>query len=73
MEKIGFRKVCAQWVLHQLSPEHKSNHITAALDFLERYESDGEEMLSTIVTRDETWVHHFTPQDQKEADGLERT
>ncbi len=35
--------------------------MATALDFLEPYKHDGEEMLSRIVTGDETWVHHFTP------------
>ncbi len=34
--------------------------MAAALDFLDRYERDSEEILSGIITGDETWVHHFT-------------
>ncbi len=41
--------------------------MAAALDFLERYERDGEEMLSSIVTGDETWVHHITPSTKKKS------
>ncbi len=34
MKKLGFCKVCAQWVPHQLSPEHKTNRTATTLDFL---------------------------------------
>ncbi len=66
-EKLGFCKVCAQWVPHQLLPEHKTNCMAAAPDFLERYEHDSEEMLSRIVTGDDTWVHHFTHSTKKKS------
>ncbi len=33
--KLGFCKVCTQWVPHQLSPEQRTNRMAAALDFLE--------------------------------------
>ncbi len=67
MEKLGFHKVCAQWVPHQLSPEYKTNRMAVTLDFLERYKRDVEEMLSMIVRGDETWVHHFTPSTKKKS------
>ncbi len=67
MEKLGFRKVCAQCVPHQLLPVHKTNRMAAALDFFKRYEHDMEEMLSRIFTGDETWVHHFTSNTKKKS------
>ncbi len=72
-EKLGLCKMCAQWVPYWLSPEYITNRMAAALNFLERYERDGEEMLSRIVTEDETWVHHFTPSTKKKFDSLKRT
>ncbi len=66
-EKLGFRKVCVQWVPHQSSLEHKINCMAATLDFLTQYERDGEEMLSRTVTGDETWVHHFTLSTKKKS------
>ncbi len=43
--------------------------MAAIYDYLERYERDSEEMLSRIVTGDETWVHHFTPRTKKKSIG----
>ncbi|GFW76853.1 uncharacterized protein TNCV_59511 [Trichonephila clavipes] len=33
-----------------------------SLDFLIRYEEEGDDMLSRIVTGDETWISHITPE-----------
>ncbi len=39
--------------------------MTAALNLLEQYSNEGEDMLNRIVTSDETWIHHFTPEMKK--------
>ncbi len=65
MEKLAFCKMCARWVPHQLSPEHKTNRMATTFDFLERYERDSEDMLSSIVTGDETRLYHFIPSTKK--------
>ncbi|KAJ4451655.1 hypothetical protein ANN_03124, partial [Periplaneta americana] len=55
-----FKKVCARWVPKNLTPEHKMQHLGAALTFLQRYHDDGDEFLDRIVMGDETWISHFT-------------
>jgi histone-lysine N-methyltransferase SETMAR len=39
----------------------------AALTFLELYHRDGDKYLDHIVTGDETWVSHFTPESQRQS------
>ena len=39
----------------------------SALSFLERYEKDGDEFLTHIVTGDETWVSHVTPESKQQS------
>jgi len=34
-------------------------------EFLERYESEGETFLDSIVTGDETWVCHYIPESKR--------
>ena len=46
----------------QLTPEHKANRMESALRFLQRYHDDGDEFLDRIITGDEMWVAHITPQ-----------
>ncbi|KAJ4448384.1 hypothetical protein ANN_10400 [Periplaneta americana] len=57
-----FKKVCARWVPKNLTPEHKMQRLGSALTFLQRYHDDGDEFLDRIVTGDETWISHFTPE-----------
>jgi histone-lysine N-methyltransferase SETMAR len=39
----------------------------AALTVLERYHRDGDKFLDHIVTEDETWVSHFTPESKRQS------
>lgn len=62
-----FKKVSARWVPKNLTPEHKKKRLGAALTFLERYHADGDEFLDRIVTGDETWISHFTPETKQQS------
>ncbi|KAJ4432797.1 hypothetical protein ANN_21436 [Periplaneta americana] len=60
-----FKKVCARRVPKNLTPEHKMQRLGAALTFLQRYHDDGDEFLDRIITGDETWISHFTPETKR--------
>jgi len=64
---LGYRKVCAQWVPKMLTEEHKKQHVACAFTFLMRYHKEGDGMLSHIVTGDETWVSHITPESKHQS------
>ena len=57
-EELGFHKVCARWVPGELTAHHKRKRVEICQRLLDRYNNEGEEFLSRIVTGDETWVHH---------------
>jgi hypothetical protein len=59
---LGYKKICAMWVPWMLSHDHRKTRIGAALTFLERCHRDGDKFLDHIVTGDEIWVSHFTPE-----------
>jgi histone-lysine N-methyltransferase SETMAR len=61
-ERLGYRKLCARWVPRMLSAERKENQVAAAQSFLARYEEQGDDFLDCIVTGDETWLFHHTPE-----------
>jgi len=61
-EKLGYRKLCSRWVDKILTDDHKTNQMGSALKFLMRYAQEGEQILDSIVTGDETWVFHHTPE-----------
>jgi hypothetical protein len=51
-------KFCARLVSKMLTGAHKTQRLTSALTFLERYHKAGDELLNHIVrvTGDKTWV-----------------
>ncbi|GFV26400.1 uncharacterized protein TNCV_5087131 [Trichonephila clavipes] len=65
--KLGHRKLCARWVPKMLTEEHKKKRIGFELDFLTRYAEAGDEFLDPIVTSDETWVYHATPESKQQS------
>uniref|UniRef100_A0A2S2QK27 Histone-lysine N-methyltransferase SETMAR n=1 Tax=Sipha flava TaxID=143950 RepID=A0A2S2QK27_9HEMI len=50
-----------------LSDTHKTRRMTSALTFLERYHNEGEDFLKSIVTGDETWILHDTPETKQQS------
>jgi len=64
---LGFRKVCAQWVPKMLTEEHKKLRVACALTFLMCYHKEGDGILRRIVTGDEPWVSHITPESKQQS------
>ena len=64
-EKLGYRKLCARWVPKILTDHHKTKRIGSALKFLIRYRREGEEFLDSIVSGDEIWAFHDTPESRQ--------
>ncbi|UYV61530.1 hypothetical protein LAZ67_1005174, partial [Cordylochernes scorpioides] len=64
---LNFRKVCARWVPRLLLENHKQQRMEAARAFLEMHQRDGDQLLSRIVTGDESWVHHSTPETKRQS------
>ena len=54
-EKLGYRKLCARWVPKMLTDDQKTKRMGSAMKFLTRYAQEGDELLDSIVTEDETW------------------
>ncbi|GFR31057.1 histone-lysine N-methyltransferase SETMAR [Trichonephila clavata] len=59
---LRYRKVSARWVPRQLTSTHQEQRMAVSLEHLVRYHEDCNDFLIRIVTGDETWVHHFTPE-----------
>ncbi|UYV79096.1 hypothetical protein LAZ67_17001118 [Cordylochernes scorpioides] len=63
---LNFRKVCARWVPRLLLENHKQQRMEAARAFLEMHQRDGDQLFPRIVTGDESWVHHSTPETKRQ-------
>jgi len=63
--ELLFRKISAQWVPRLLSDRQKTAHVQIFETLLARYEEEGDAFIHSIVTCDETWVHHYTPETKR--------
>lgn len=66
-ENLQFHKLCSRWVPRLLTEEHQKKRMACSLDFLERYHDEGDQLLERIVTGDETWVSHITPESKRQS------
>ncbi|PNF20035.1 hypothetical protein B7P43_G05809 [Cryptotermes secundus] len=63
--QLHYRKVIAQWVPRTLTDVNKMVRMQAASHLLQQFEDEGDAVLKSIVTTDETWVHYFIPESQQ--------
>ena len=73
VHQLGYSKVCARWVPRSLTDDHKEQRKITCTELLARYEADGDDFLSCIVTGDETWVHHYEPETKRQSMEWHRT
>jgi hypothetical protein len=65
--------MCARWVPKILMDDHKTKRMGYGLKLLTCYAQEGKEFLDSIVTGDETWVFHHTPESKQVTRMMERT
>jgi len=53
-----------------LTDHHKTKRMGSALKFLMHYAQEGDEFLDSIVTGDETWVFHHTPESKQQSTAM---
>ena len=61
-KRLDLRKICARWVPHLLTEEQKTQRIKCARELLKTYKGCNSQVISNLLTGDETWVHMFEPQ-----------
>ncbi|CAK9810904.1 Histone-lysine N-methyltransferase SETMAR [Anthophora plagiata] len=66
-EKLQYRKVCARWVPRMLTENHQRQRVETSREFLRRYADEKDNFLDSIVTGDETWAFHFTPETKQQS------
>ncbi|KAK9693516.1 Transposase, type 1 [Popillia japonica] len=59
--------MCARWVPRMLTEENKRQRKEACEQLLDRYRHEGDEFLFIIVTRDESWTHHYDPEEKRQS------
>lgn len=66
-ERLLMSKVSARWVPRMLTPLQKESRVLISKENLDLFEEGNEAFLSTIVTGDETWIHHWDPETKQES------
>ena len=61
-KRLDLRKVCARWLPHLLTEEQKTQCLKCARELLKTYKGCNSQVISNLLTDDETWVHMFEPQ-----------
>ena len=64
---LGYRKVSVRWVPRQLTVEMKAQRKRICTQLLERFTHDGERFLWSIITGDDSWVHHYDPESKMQS------
>ena len=49
-----------------LSDEMRAERVRISRELLERFEKEGEDFLK-VITGDETWVHHYDPENKRQS------
>jgi len=56
--RLHYHTVCARWLPHMLTDEHKKQHMTPILMFLQLNNNEGEKFVDHNVTGDKTWIFY---------------
>jgi hypothetical protein len=64
---LGYTKVCSRWVPLMLTPENKQKRVESCEEHLKRCHEEGDQFLLNIVTGDESWIHHFDPEEKRQS------
>jgi histone-lysine N-methyltransferase SETMAR len=64
---LEFSLKCAKWIPRVLTKEHKRKRKNAARENIFLHNLDPDFFEDPIVTVDETWVHHYTPETKRES------
>ena len=67
IETLNYRKVCARWVPRQLTDLMKGHKKTVAQELLNWYHLEGDDFLKNITTGDESWIHHYDPENKRQS------
>ena len=62
---LGMKKVCTRWAPKLLTSLQRANQVDCCEELLENCNQDATRFVGSIVTGDETWIHHYDPLSNK--------
>jgi hypothetical protein len=66
-DDLKMRKLCSQWVPHDLTRQQKQAQIDSRKQLLALYDADPEELFACLVTGDELWFSYAIPQKKQQS------
>ena len=63
--ELLFRRFSSRCVPRLLSDQQKTGRVQISETMLARYKEEGDTFIHRIVTCNETWVHHYTPETKR--------
>ena len=66
-EHLSMRKLCSKWGLRLLAINEKQQRVDDSEHSLQLIQRNKKEGLRKYVTVDETWIHHFTPESNRQS------
>ena len=65
--QLGTKKVCTRWVPKLLTSIQRVNRVDCCQELLQQSKINPDNFFHSIVTGDESWIHHYDPLSQLEA------
>lgn len=66
-KELKMKKLCARWVPHLLTIDHKRTRMRVSQECLDRFNKNKTDFIRRFITMDETWVHHYTPETKQQS------
>lgn len=66
-ELLDMRKLCAKWVPRVLTVDQKHQRLDDSQQCLAIFNRNKTEFLRRYITMDETWLHHYTPESNRQS------
>ncbi|XP_055310682.1 protein GVQW3-like, partial [Sitodiplosis mosellana] len=66
-EHLPMRKLFSKWVPRLLTVDQKQQRVDDSEACLELFRRNEKDFLRRYVTMDETWIHHFTPESNRQS------
>ena len=66
-EELDMKKVCARWVMRLLPADQKRTRVKISEQCLERFNKNKTDFMRRLITMDETWIHHYTPESKQQS------
>ena len=66
-EHLDMSKVSVRWVPRNLNRQERQQRVESSQELLKVYNANPEDFHTRLVTGDETWLHHWDPDTEKES------